>query len=247
MAQHVVLPIFEGPLDLLLFLINRSQIDIKEIFISNITEQYLEYSSQMEYADMENRSSFLIMAARLIEIKSGKLLPKPIYEQEDEEDEESKLIRQLQEYKLYKMACGQLKIKEEEAKQRYYRLPEEVMDRTELNLEGVDIAALKEAFYEILKRIEEINELPPSREIERETFSVQEKLFSIRQKLFNSKKLTFKELFNKNSTKIEVIVTFIALLELIKLGQVIVTQGVANEGITMEAQDNISEDVIIDE
>ena len=74
MAQHVVLPIFQGPLDLLLFLINRAQIDIKEIFISNITEQYLEYTSQIEYSDMESKSAFLIMAARLLEIKSGKLL-----------------------------------------------------------------------------------------------------------------------------------------------------------------------------
>ncbi len=78
MAQHIVLPIFEGPLDLLLFLINRSQIDIKDIFISNITEQYLEYTSSIVIDNMENRSTFLIMAARLLEIKSQKLLPKRV-------------------------------------------------------------------------------------------------------------------------------------------------------------------------
>ncbi|MCK5130464.1 MAG: segregation/condensation protein A, partial [Clostridiales bacterium] len=102
MSQHVVLPIFEGPLDLLLFLITRAQIDINDIFISNITEQYLEYTAQISMDNMENKSLFLIMAARLLEIKSQKLLPKPIYEDEDEEGAESKLIRQLQEYKLYK-------------------------------------------------------------------------------------------------------------------------------------------------
>ena len=229
MAQHVVLPIFEGPLDLLLFLINRAQIDIKEIFISNITEQYLEYTSQIEYPDMESRSSFLIMAARLLEIKSGKLLPKPIYEEEEEEDEEARLIRQLQEYKLYKMACEQLKHNEEEAKKRFYRLPEEVTERTELDLEGVDILALKNAFAELLQRIEELGETSPMQEIERETFSVQEKIFTIRQKLIKNKRTTFRELFEKSTTKLEVIVTFIALLELSKLGRISVTQSEGND------------------
>ena len=245
MAQHVVLPIFEGPLDLLLYLINRAQIDIKEIFISNITEQYLQYTSQIKYADMESRSSFLIMAARLLEIKSGKLLPKPIYEEEDEEDEESKLIRQLQEYKLYKMACEKLKDNEEEAKQRYYRLPEEVPGRTELDLEGVDISALKNAFAELLKRIEEINVESPAQEIERETFSVQEKIFSIRQRLIKNKRTTFRELFDESTTKIEVIVTFIALLELSRLGRISVKQGKGDKDIIIESlrEDNIGEEL----
>jgi len=234
MAQHVVLPIFEGPLDLLLFLITRAQIDIKEIFIADITEQYLEYTAQIEYTDMESRSIFLIMAARLLEIKSGKLLPKHIYEQEDEENEESKLIRQLQEYKLYKMACEQLQLNEEEARRRFYRLPEEVTGRTELDLENVDVFALKNAFAELLKKIEEIDIELPIQEIERETFSVQEKIFSIRQKLIRNKRTTFKELFDEGTSKIEVIVTFIALLELSKLGRISVTQS-ENNSIVIES------------
>ncbi len=247
MAQHVVLPIFEGPLDLLLFLINRAQIDIKEIFISNITEQYLEYTSQLEYSDMENKSSFLIMAARLLEIKSGKLLPKPVYEQEDEEDEEAKLIRQLQEYKLYKAACEKLKENEEEAGKRFYRLPEEVVDRTELDLEGIDIFALKNAFAQILERIEdELIETPPQ-EIERETFSVQEKIFTIRKRLISRKKTTFKELFDEAATKIEVIVTFLALLELSKHGRISINQGNSEEGILIEATDTTAEDIEIED
>jgi segregation and condensation protein A len=247
MAQHVVLPIFEGPLDLLLFLINRAQIDIKEIFVSNITEQYLEYAAQLEYTDMENKSSFLIMAARLLEIKSGKLLPKPIYEKEDEEDEEEKLIRQLQEYKLYKMACEKLKENEEEASKRFYRLPEEVMDRTELDLAGVDVSALKNAFAQILERIEEINTEVPAQEIQRDTFSVQEKIFFIRKRLISNKRTTFKELFDNAASKIEVIVTFLAILELSKHGRVSVTQGTDEEGIIIEATDSTAEEIEIKE
>ncbi len=247
MAQHVVLPVFQGPLDLLLFLINRAQIDIKEIFVSNITEQYLEYTSQLEYSDMESKSSFLIMAARLLEIKSGKLLPKPVYEQEDEEDEEAKLIRQLQEYKLYKAACDKLKENEQEASKRFYRMPQEIMDRTELDLEGVDILALKNAFAQILERIEDnLIETPPQ-EIERDTFSVQEKIFSIRTKLLIKRKTTFYELFDEAVTKIEVIVTFLALLELSRHGRVSVKQGTIEEGILIEATDSTADDIEISE
>lgn len=243
MAQHIILPTFEGPLDLLLFLINRAQIDIKEIFVSNITEQYLEYTSQMSMDDMENRSTFLIMAARLLEIKSHKLLPKPIYEDENEEDAENKLIKQLQEYKLYKLACEKLKISEEEARQRYYRMPEEILERTELKLEGINIDALSKAFAQLLIRIEEINKESPTQEIERETFSVQEKIFYIRKKLLKKKKTTFKELFDNTTSKIEIIVTFIALLELSKLGRVIVTQMDNGDGIMIEASGNQSEEI----
>ena len=246
MAQHVVLPSFEGPLDLLLFLINRAQIDIKEIFISNITEQYLEYTAQLENADMENRSAFLIMAARLLEIKSSKLLPKPVYEQEEEEDEEAKLIRQLQEYKLYKMACEKLKESGEEARLRFYRLPEEVAENTELDLEGIDIQTLKNAFAQILERIEESEAENPAQEIERETFSVQQKIFVIRQKLISSKRINFSELFTKGAPKIEIIITFIALLELSKMGRIKVSQ-TERRDIAIEAYENHEEEETQDE
>ena len=162
-------------------------------------------------------------------------MPKPIYEEEDEEDEEAKLIRQLQEYKLYKMACEQLRENEENAGLRYYRLPEEVADRTELDLEGVDISALKNAFQELLQRIEEINRETPPQEIERETFSVQEKIFVIKQRLLKKRKTTFKELFEDSTTKIEVIITFMALLELSKLGRVKVSQTKNKDNIIIEA------------
>ncbi len=243
MSQHVVLPIFEGPLDLLLFLITRAQIDINDIFISNITEQYLEYTAQISMDNMENKSLFLIMAARLLEIKSQKLLPKPIYEDEDEEGAESKLIRQLQEYKLYKMACEKLKENEDEAKKRFYRLPEEIVPRTELDLEGVGIEALTQAFAILLKKFNEVEEEIPPREIERETFTVQEKMFLIRKKLLKSKRTSFTDLFTESSTKSEVIVTFMALLELSKLGRIIITQKnkkdtIFIESVVTEGKDN---------
>ena len=237
MVQHVVLPIFEGPLDLLLFLINRAQIDIKDIFISNITEQYLEYTSQYIRDDMENRSSFLIMAARLLEIKSHKLLPKPIYEDENQEDAEEKLIKQLQEYKLYKAASEKLKENEDVALKRHYRIPQEIVERTELNLEGIDIDVLSLAFAQILKQLELKKEQAPTRQIERETFSVQEKIFSIRKKLMKKKITSFSELFEKIVSKPEVIVTFMAILELSRLGKITVSQKNRKDDIYIEALD----------
>ncbi|MCK5130388.1 MAG: segregation/condensation protein A, partial [Clostridiales bacterium] len=190
-----------------------------------------------------NKSLFLIMAARLLEIKSQKLLPKPIYEDEDEEGAESKLIRQLQEYKLYKMACEKLKENEDEAKKRFYRLPEEIVPRTELDLEGVGIEALTQAFAILLKKFNEVEEEIPPREIERETFTVQEKMFLIRKKLLKSKRTSFTDLFTESSTKSEVIVTFMALLELSKLGRIIITQKnkkdtIFIESVVTEGKDN---------
>jgi segregation and condensation protein A len=237
MAHHVILPIFEGPLDLLLFLINRAQLDIKEIFVSNITEQYLEYTSQMAMSNMENNSAFLIMAARLLEIKSQKLLPKLVYQDENEEDAEAKLIRQLQEYKLYKLACEKLKENEEQAKLRCYRTPEEIGERTQLDLKDVDVNILQSAFLELLANIDEIVTISSTREIERETFTVQEKIFHIRQKLLHSKKTKFFELFENTASKTEVIVTFLALLELSKLGKVIVKQESNREEIYICTKD----------
>ena len=237
MSQHVILPIFEGPLDLLLFLINRAQIDIKDIFVSNITEQYLEYTSIISIDNMETRSTFLIMAARLLEIKSQKLLPKSIYEEESEEDAENKLVRQLQEYKLYKKACEELKISEEEARKRYYRMPEEIIERTELDLNGISIDVLSEAFALIFEKFNEIEEEEPAREIERETFTVQEKIFFIRKKLLKTKKTNFYELFEDNATKAEVIVTFMALLELSKLGRILIVQKTRKDTIFIESID----------
>ncbi len=242
MAHHVILPIFEGPLDLLLFLISRAQIDIKEIFISNITEQYLEYTSQITIDNMESKSAFLIMAARLLEIKSHKLLPESIYEEENEEDIKKKLIKQLQEYKIYKLACEKLIENEKEAKLRYYRMPEEILERSELNLEGIDIDILSKAFAEISRKINDTIDNMPIREIERETFSVHEKIFFIRKILLNNKNTSFKELFKDSASKSEVIVTFMALLELSRMGRITLTQNLDDDGIYIKSIDTPMED-----
>ena len=117
------------------------------------------------------------------------------------------------------------------------------MERTELDLEGIDINALKDAFTEMLKRIEVIERQVPPQEIERDTFSVQEKIFTIRQKLITSKRTTFRQLFEEAATKIEIIVTFLALLELSRHGRVNVSQGSNEEGIIIEAREDSDEDI----
>lgn len=235
MAYHVMLDKFEGPLDLLLYLVSRAQVDIRDIFVSKITEQYLGFVAQLKGEDLEKASEFIEMAARLIEIKSRKLLPRPRVEDENEEDPEAALIRQLEEYKLFKLACEELKQNEQEASLRYYRMPEEIVEKTELDLNNVTVQNLMEAFQDLMTRFEEEDEEDePLQEIQRETFTVQEKIFYIRRRLLSEKKVIFQQLFDQDTSRQEVVVTFIAMLELIKLNRLTIKQDENDGTIHME-------------
>lgn len=237
MAHHVSLDQFEGPLDLLLYLISKAQIDITEIFISRITEQYLSY---MAYVgdDMNRSSEFLAMAARLLEIKSRQLLPKPRIEEEGEEDPEAELIRQLQEYKLYKMASEELEKLQKDSNLRYFRSPEENEEKVVLDFQGTDIQLLYEAFIQIQEKLGVNAAEEPVDQIQREAITIQEKIFQIRGKLMKGKKLSFRELFEGSTTRIEVIVTFMALLELIRLNKCTVSQDSNLEEMTISITGN---------
>ncbi len=206
---------FEGPLDLLLHLLDKDKIDIKDIFVSDITEQYLKYIENIAEFDMENASEFLTVAAHLLEIKSRSLLPKPAPLEEGEEDPEQALIRRLTEYKMYKEAGEKLHDMEEENLKVYYKLPEEINLQQRIELEDMKLDALMEAFGEVLKRFEN-KTVKKQREIRRDTYTVKGKMAYIRRRLSSKKEMSFFDMFEDDGNKSEVVTTFAAMLELWK-------------------------------
>ena len=207
---------FEGPLDLLYHLIKVAKIDIRDIFISQITEQYLQIVSDAENVDMEKAADFTLMAATLLEIKSNKLLPKPeIISDEPEEDPEEKLYRQLEEYKLFKEASE--KLKEVEDVGKFYKEPDAAAGGYRYELpEKLNLDALIGAFSNLLHKVSVKAETITERKIEKDRFTVAEKIAQIKDSLLIKPKFKFNELFEEDYSKSEIINTFLALLELLK-------------------------------
>ncbi|NIM05944.1 MAG: segregation/condensation protein A [Armatimonadetes bacterium] len=228
LGHPVKLPVFEGPLDLLLYLIRREEIDIYDIPIATITEQYLGYLALMETYNIEVAGDFLVMAATLMEIKSRCLLPKPevTEETEEEEDPRAELIARLLEYRRYKEAATTL---DDLATENRF-----VLSRPPLNGNGNgngngafvlagDVSAFRlwAAFQEVLSRAPET----AVGEVIKPRFTVTMKIAQIAAKLRRATEgLSFFSLFPEGVTKLEVIVTFLALLELIRQRRVRITQ-----------------------
>lgn len=211
---------FEGPLDLLYHLIKVAKIDIRDIFISQITEQYLAIVRDVENIDMEKAADFTLMAATLLEIKSNKLLPKPeVVGDEPEEDPEEKLYRQLEEYKLFKEASE--KLKEYEDVGKFYKEPDSSAGDYRYELpEHLSLDSLISAFSKLLHRVSVKAESIVERKIEKDRFTVAEKIAQIKDSLLIKPKFKFNELFESDYSKSEIINTFLALLELLK-GQMV--------------------------
>ena len=218
----VKLEVFEGPLDLLLFLIKRDEIDIYDISIERITRQYLEYLQAFKELNIDVAGEFLVMAANLIYMKSRSLLPvdqRPPDEEAEEDDPRWELIRQLIEYKKFKEAAADLHARELDQQRRFARSPngnaEALM--APLRLGEVGIFQLINAFQKVIKRIEAREDL---REIFDDQFTVSDKIELILRRVGNGGQLRFSELFENVSSRVEVVVTFLALLELIRLKQI---------------------------
>lgn len=245
MAYVVELKQYEytGPLDLLLDMISHAKINIREIFVSEITEQYLEAMKQLDDLDMDSASEFLQMAATLVEIKSRALLPKPP-EPEDPEAEspEEALIRQLEEYKKFKEISREMKQLEDEAREYITKLPEEYpLPPPTIELTGLTLTGLAKAFARVLKRLEEQAENEQfeafsRREVRREVFTVAQCMARIKKRVKNGP-VSFFSLFEDAPAKEEVITVFLALLELLKLSQVKATQKDEYEDIVIEKAD----------
>jgi segregation and condensation protein A len=216
----VKLDIFEGPLDLLLYLIKKDEIDIYDIPIERITRQYLEYLDAFKILDLDVAGDFVVMAANLIYIKSRSLLPKdmqPPEEGAEETDPRWELVRQLIEYKKFKDAAAHLQMRELDQEGRFTRLATEAEAPAERPLEEVSIFDLINAFNTALKRITKPEDL---REIFEENFTVSDKIDLIMKMTAARVALRFSELFAVVASRTEVVVTFLALLELVRLKQV---------------------------
>lgn len=214
-SYKVKLEQFEGPLDLLLHLIKVAKIEIKDIFVSQITEQYMEYINELKEVDLENASEFIEMAAWLIEIKSKSLLPKPKEEIPEEEDSEKQLIQRLEEYKLYKEAS--LKMKEQETVGMHFRAPDASVGEPRFMLKDMTMDGLMKALQKMFLKMEKRNITHKERRITLDRFTVTEKMSHIKDFMLLRETARFDELFEADYSKSEIITTFQALLELLKL------------------------------
>lgn len=217
----VKLEIFEGPLDLLLYLIKQDEIDIYDISLERITTQYLEYLQAFKELNIELAGEFIVMAANLIYLKSRSLLPvdqQPPEDDAQEDDPRWELIRQLIEYKKFKEAAVELHQRELEQEKIFAREGGTTSGIQEpLRLSEVGIFQLINAFQTVLKRVDARQNL---QEILGERFSVSDKIETILQRVSTGAPVRFSELFGAASSRVEVVVTFLALLELIRLKQV---------------------------
>ena len=220
----VKLEIFEGPLDLLLYLIKRDEVDIYDIPIERITKQYLDYLQMFKILDIDIAGEFVVMAANLIYIKSRSLLPvdqQPPDEEAEEEDPRWELVRQLIEYKKFKDAAAHLQQREIDRENTFTRIPEAPEFRAERPIGEVSIFDLIHAFQTALKRLDKKEDL---REIFAENFTVSDKIELIMKMTAGGVPLKFTELFANAASRTEIVVTFLALLELIKIRQLNATQ-----------------------
>ena len=221
---------YEGPLDLLLSLIEKNKYNIFDIPIVEITEQYLDYLDKMEESDMNIMSEFLVMAATLISIKAKMLLPK----EEEEEDPRAELVKSLLEYKMYKYAAIELKDMEFDAANAYFKgesIPKEVkeihedIDPAEL-IGDLTMAKLNEIFQTLLRR--EVDRVDPVRSrfgtITREEIRLEDRMVEIREEIRGLKSINFKTLLGKRRGKLNIIVSFMAILELMKSGAILIRQ-----------------------
>ena len=234
MALSVKLEVFEGPLDLLLHLIDKNKIDIYDIPIVVITEQYLDYTKQMETEDMNVMSEFLLMAATLLDIKCKMLLPKEINEDGEEEDPRAELVQKLLEYKMYKYMSFELKDRQMDAEKYLYKeptIPKEVEEyRDPLDYEtllgDMNLKKLHTIFKDTIKRQED--KIDPVRskfgKIEKDEINLDEKTTYIQQFIQTHQSMSFRELLEKQHSKMEIIVTFLVILEMMKVGSIVISQ-----------------------
>ena len=234
MGIPVKLEAFEGPLDLLLHLIEKNKIDIYDIPIVEITNQYMDYIRQMQREDLNVMSEFLVMAATLLDIKCRMLLPKEVTEEGEEDDPRRELVEQLLQYKMYKYMAEELKERQTDSDMILYRspdVPEEVMEYVEpvdldRLLDGLTLSRLSGIFREVMKR--QNDKIDPVRsrfgKIEKEEVSLSDKFSYIHEYMKTHQKFSFRQLLERQKSKMHVVVTFLAILEMMKLGEIHVDQ-----------------------
>ena len=248
MALDIKLSEFEGPLDLLLHLIDKNKIDIFDIPIVEITEQYMDYLHSMEEEDLGVMSEFMVMAATLLDIKCRMLLPKEVNEEGEEEDPREELVQKLLEYKLYKSLSYDLKDKMDSASGHFFKeqqLPGEVLlyrepvDPQEL-LAGLTLEKLNQIFKSVLRRREDKVDPIRSRfgKIEKEEVSLSDKMLEMKAYAKKNRRFSYRSLLTKQSSRTQMVVTFLSILELMKMGHIHVDQETLFGDIQVEVLDD---------
>ncbi len=246
-----VLDNFEGPLDLLLHLIKQEEIEIKDIFVSKVTEQFLSYMKGLPFLDMEKASEYLNIAATIIDIKARSLVP--AFEEDwgdvgegepfdDVYNPERELIQALEEYQTAK------KLKERETVGYIFKEPDKAFSSVQVQYTDMTLDGLMEAFTKMMLRLEtKKKEAPAAREIPKDTFTVRDKIKHIRERVASQDEMKFEELFDEDSSTPEVVTTFQALLELLKHQFILVEQEELFSTITIKKNPERSEDEEIGE
>ena len=245
MELTVKLQVFEGPLDLLLHLLEKNKVNIYDIPIVEITNQYMEYIAEMRRQDLNVMSEFLVMAATLLDIKSKMLLPAKESEDE-EEDPRAELVQQLLEYKMYKCMAYELRDRQIDAEKVWFKAPkippevlayEEPIDVNEL-MSGVTLARLNDIFQSIIKK--QADKIDPVRSkfgrIEKEEVSLSDKMTYVEEYSLHHGHFSFRSLLEAQPGKMEVVVTFLAILELMKMGKIVVSQEYTFDDIKIESK-----------
>lgn len=234
MGIPVKLQVFEGPLDLLLHLIDKNKIDIYDIPIVEITNQYMDYIRAMEKEDLNVMSEFLVMAATLLDIKCKMLLPKEVGEDGEEEDPRQELVEQLLQYKMYKYMSYELRDRQVDGERVLYKeptIPEEVLEYVEpvdvdALLGDLTLSKLNRIFQDVMKR--QVDKIDPVRskfgKLEKEEVTVAEKLEYVTQYATLHKNFSFRELLGNQNSRMQTVVTFLAVLQLIKEGTICISQ-----------------------
>lgn len=246
MELTVKLRVFEGPLDLLLHLLDKNKVNIYDIPIVEITNQYMEYIREMKRQDLNVMSEFLVMAATLIDIKSKMLLPAEISEDEEAEDPRAELVEQLLEYKMYKCISYELKDRQMDAQRVMFKVPtipdevaayEEPVDMEEL-MADVTLAKLNDIFQSMMRKQED--KIDPVRskfgKIEKEEVSIADKMVYLENYAAQHPHFSFRSLLEVQCSKMEIIVTFLAVLELMKMGKICIYQDKIFDDIRIESK-----------
>ncbi len=246
MDMTVKLQVFEGPLDLLLHLLEKNKVNIYDIPIVEITNQYMEYIAEMKRQDLNVMSEFLVMAATLLDIKSKMLLPKQETVEEEEEDPRAELVQQLLEYKMYKCMAYELRDRQLDAQRVMFKeptIPKEVLayeqpvDLTEL-VSDMTLAKLNDIFKSIMRK--QVDKVDPIRskfgKIEKEEVSLSDKMLYLEEYCKLHQSFSFRNLLEKQAGKMEVIVTFLAILELMKTGKIFISQEHTFDDIWIESK-----------
>ena len=245
MEYKIILESFEGPMDLLLHLIDNAKIHIYDISINDITEQYIDYITKMEELDLEVTSEFLVMAATLLEIKSKLLLPKAKEEDNSQQlemeelDPRLELIKRLVEYKRYKHASKELGDFERVQSKVYYKPKEDLSYFIEYDneLEEMDLHELVKALNNLIIKKEKNNSYIDINEIQKEEYTLDECMGKIKEELKEKETINFQHLFDEEASRQLIVVTFLSVLELIRMKYITIYQEESFSDIIIKKRD----------